>query len=218
MNGPAAVPEYVPLIVLLALEATARLVWVKVLGARNAAPSEALVLCLRCGELHERTEAVGRIADGVAVGALAFFVALPFLAAGYESGFTILRTALGLSAIVAVIAVAAEINFLVRALASRLWPRMTWSAEAGRIIGGGARWLGVILTLYLFQPGPGIGGLFGSVGQRVAMELTSTWLVWGTAVLLVASQIVALASRWLVPLVYNSLPITFAPHPRSHAS
>ena len=203
------VPGYAPLVLLLALEAAAVLASILVSARRRPTVSGALRLCPRCARLHERTEACARVADAAAVGALAFLVALPFVAAGYESGFTLASAALSASAVVGVVAAAAEADFLARAAAARLWPHFTWRAEPARIIGGGARWLGVILVLYLFQPA-GIGALFGGVGTRLVSDLSSTWTIWAAATILVVAAIVALAARWLVPLVSGSLPATLA--------
>jgi hypothetical protein len=207
---PPVVPGYVPFTLLLALEATAVLASVLVFARRRSDASDALLLCSRCARLHKWTEAFGRGADAVAVGALAFLVALPFVAAGYESGFTFPSAVLATSAVAAVVAAAAEADFLARAAAARLWPDLTWSAEPARIIGGGARWLGVILVLYLFQPGAGIVALFGSVGNRLVLDLASTWTIWAAAAILVIAAIVALSARWLVPLVFNSRPTALA--------
>jgi hypothetical protein len=202
------VPGYVPFALLIVLEGAA--VLASVLARRRSDASDALLLCARCARLHKRVEAFARGADAVAVGALAFLVALPFVAAGYESGFTIPSTMLAISAVAAVLAAAAEADFLARALAARLWPRLTWSAEPARIIGGGARWLGVILALYLFQPGAGIVALFGGVGKRLVLDLASTWTIPAAAAILVVAAIVALSARWLVPLMFGSLPTTLA--------
>jgi len=205
------VPGYVPFALLLVLEAAAVLVSLLVFTRRRSDAPDALLLCSRCARLHERTETFARGADAAAVGALAFLVALPFVAAGYESGFTLPGTVLAVSAVVAVIALAAEIDFLVRAVAARLWPRLTWSAEPTRIVGGGARWLGAILALYLFKPRDfGIATLFGGVGKRLVLDLGATWTVLVAAAILVMAAIVALAARWLIPLALNSLPTALA--------
>jgi hypothetical protein len=202
------VPRYVPFVLLLVLEVVAILTAVLVLSRRPASPGAPL-LCSRCARLHARTEAFARVADAAAVGALAFLVALPFVAAGYETGFTLPGTVLAISAVVAVVALAAEADFLVRALAARLLPQFTWSAEPGRIIGGGARWLGVIFALYLFEPrSAGIAALFGGVGRRLMLDLTSTWTIFAAAAILVFTLIVALLTRWLAPLIFGSLPLT----------
>lgn len=203
------VPGYAPLALLLALEGAAVLASILIVARRRLDAADALRLCSRCARLHERTEAFARVADAAAVGALAFLVALPFAAAGYESGFTLPNTALAASAVIGVVAAAAEADFLARAAAARLWPHFRWSAEPARIIGGGARWLGVILVLYLFQPA-GIAALFGGVGKRLVSDLSSTWTIWAAATILVFAAIVALAARWLVPLLCGSLPATLA--------
>jgi hypothetical protein len=210
-STPPVVPGYVPVALLLVLEAAAALTSVLVFARRRLDASNALLLCSRCTRLHKRTEAFARGADAMAVGALAFLVALPFVAAGYESGFTFSTTVLAISAVVAVVAVAAEADFLARAAAARLWPHLTWGAEPARIIGGGARWLGVILAFYLFQPrDAGIGALFGVVGKRLVLDLASTWTIRAAAAILVIAAIVALSARWLVPLAFGSLPTTLA--------
>lgn len=219
------VPGYVPFALFLVLETAAVLAWVLVFARRRSDDSDALLLCSRCTRLHERTEAFGRGADAVAVGALAFLVALPFVAAGYESGFTFANTVLAISAVAAVIAVAAEADFLARAAAARLWPNFTWSAEPARIVGGGARWLGALLVLYLFQPRdaylfqpPGIAALFGGVGERLVLDLPSTWTIMAAATILAGSCIVSLAARWLVPVVFGSLPTALAPRRDPHGT
>ena len=209
-STPPVVPGYVPFALLLALEAAAVLAAVLVFARRRFDASDALLLCSRCAQLHKRTEAFARGADAVAVGALAFLVALPFVAAGYESGFTFPSTVLAISAVAAVVAVSAEADFLARAVAARIWPRLTWSAEPARIVGGGARWLGAILALYLFQPGAGIVALFGGVGKRLVLDLDSTWTIWAAAAILVIAAIVAVLARWLLPIVFGSLPTTLA--------
>lgn len=203
------VPGYVPFALFLAMEAAAVLSSLLVFAPRRLGASDNLLLCARCARLHKKTEVYARAADAVAVGALAFLVALPFVAAGYESGFTFASTVLAASAVVAVVAAAAEADFLIRTVAARLWPQMTWSAETARIVGGGARWLGVILALYLFQPA-GIGALFGGVGKRLVVDLPSTWTIWAAAAILVLAAIVSLLARWLLPIVFGSLPTTLA--------
>ena len=106
-----------------------------------------------------------------------------------------------ISAVAAVIAAAAEAYVLVRAAAARLWPHFTWDAEPARIAGGGARWLGAVLALYLFEPrDAGIAGLFGGVGERLVADLGSTWTITAAAALLAGALLVALAARWLVPV------------------
>jgi hypothetical protein len=215
----AVVPGYVPFALFLVLETAAVLVWVLVFARRRTDDSDALLVCSRCVRLRERTEAFGRGADAVAVGALAFLVALPFVAAGYESGFTFPNTVLAISAVAAVVAVAAEADFLARAAAARLWPNFTWSAEPARIIGGGARWLGAILVLYLFQPrDAGIAALLGNVGERLVVDLSSTRMIMVAAAILAGSCIVSLAARWLVPVVFGSLPTTLAPRRDLHGT
>ena len=81
MNTAPVVPGYVAPGLLVIFEVTAIFVWRQLLAPRRTRLSDALLLCLRCGWLHQRTETIGRLADGVAVGALAFLVALPFVAA-----------------------------------------------------------------------------------------------------------------------------------------
>ncbi len=207
--GPPVVPGYVPFALLLAFEGVAVLVWVLVVHRRTD-PLGALIVCSRCAQLNRRTEVFARAADAVAVGALAFLVALPFVTAGYESGFTFSSALLGASAVAAVIGVAAEADFLVRSAAGRLWPQFTWRAEPARVIGGGARWLGAIFALYLFQPDARLAVIFGGVGQRLVVDLASTWTIWAAAAILVFTAIVALAGRWLVPLAFHSLPTALA--------
>jgi hypothetical protein len=212
------VPGYVPVALLAGLEAAAILASVLASSHRRLDDPDALLLCARCARLHKRTEAFARGADAVAVGALAFLVALPFVAAGYESGFTLPSTVLAATAVVAVVAAAAEVDFLVRAAAARLWPHLRWSAAPARIIGGGARWLGVILALYLFQPGPGLTALFGGVGKRLVLDLTSTWTISFAAALLALAAIVALLMRWIAPLVFDSQPITLVARRDPHGT
>lgn len=203
------VPDYVPVALLVVLEAAA--VLASLVLARRRSDASSARLCSRCARLHARTETFARAADAAALGALAFLVALPFVAAGYETGFTFATTALAASAVAAVVAVAAEIDFFARAAAARLWPRLTWSAEPMRIVGGGARWLGALFALYLFQPrDAGIATLFGGIGTRLVLDLASTWIIKVAAVILVIAAIVALAARWLVPLAFNSLPTALA--------
>jgi hypothetical protein len=209
------VPGYVPFALLLALETAA----VLVVGRRRSRESDALLLCSRCARLHERTEALGRGADAVAVGALAFLVALPFVAAGYESGFTPLDAVLAISAVAAVLAAAAEAYFLVRAAAARLWPHFAWNAEPARMAGGGARWLGAAFALYLFEPrDAGIAGLFRGIGQRLVADLASTWTITAAAALLAGTLLVALTARWLVPVLFGSLPTVFAAAGEPHGT
>jgi len=219
------VPSYVPFTLFLLLEAVAVLASLLVFARRRPPASGALLLCSRCAWLHKRTEAFGRGADAVAVGALAFLVALPFVAAGYESGVTLTSIVLAASAVAAVLAAGAEADFLVRAAAARLWPHFTWSAEPTRIVGGGARWLGVIFALYLFEPRDaatagtlGIGELLGGVGTRLVLDLPSTWTIYAAAAIIVVAQAVALSARWLVPLVFNSLPTTLAASREPHGT
>jgi hypothetical protein len=212
------VPGYVPFALLLALEAVAVLVSALV-SARGRVGAAGALRCARCVRLHRRTETFGRAADAVAIGALAFLIALPFVAAGYESGVTFPSVLLAASAVVAVIAVVAEADFLARAVAARLWPRLTWGAEPGRIVGGGARWFGAALALYLFEPrDAGIAAAFGSVGRRLVLDVASMWTVYAAAEILVIATIVALLARWLVPLAFGSLPTTFAPCRDPHGS
>jgi hypothetical protein len=208
------VPGYVPFTLLVVLVAAAASIWVLMYARRRRTGLDALLICSRCTRLHERAEVVARAADAVATGALAFLVALPFVAAGYEGGFTFWRVLLGCSAVLAVLAVAAEADFFVRAAGARLLPNFTWKADAARLVGGGARWLGVIFALYLFQhpdmPSSGVAGLFGSVGPLLASALSSTASIYAAAALLVIAAIAALAARWLVPFALNSLPLAMA--------
>jgi hypothetical protein len=213
------VPGYVPFALLLVLEAAAVLLW-GAFARRRPERLGALIICPRCAGLHERAEIVGRFADAVAVAALAFLVALPFLAAGYESGFTFSGILLAASAVVAVLAVGTEADFFARAAAARLLPNFAWRVEPARLIGGGARWLGVILALYLFQhpdlPGTGIAGLFGSIGPMLARDLPSTSAIYVAAALILGAAIAALAARWLLPFALNSLPLALAPSRAPH--
>lgn len=210
------VPGYVPFALLLAFEAAA--VIISFLILRFEKGSDALVLCTRCARLHARTEPLARGADAIAVGALAFLVALPFVAAGYESGFTFGGIALAASVVVATSSAVAEAAFLARALAARIWPRFTWSAELPRIVGGGARWLGILLAMYIFKgsytgggaSAPGVVTLFAGVGRRLAHDLVSTSSINVAATILVVAAITALVARWLVPLLCNSLPTALA--------
>lgn len=217
-SAPAVVPGYVPFALLVVLEAASFVAAAVVFARRRTDASGALLLCSRCARLHQRTDRFGRIADAAAVGALAFLVALPFVAAGFESGFTFTDAVLAASAVVAVLAAAAEADFLVRALAERLWPQCNWRVEPARIVGGGARWIGVLLALYLFQPGAGIGVLFGGVGKRLVLDLASTWTIFAAAAMLVVAAIVALSARWLAPFVFNSLPATLAAGHEPHGT
>jgi len=217
------VPGYLPFTLLLVTEFGAVLVWVLGFARRRLEISDGLAVCQRCARLHGRAEVVGRAADAVAVGALAFLVALPFVAAGFESGFTFARLLLAACTVAGVLAVGAEADFLARAAARRLLPHFLWSVEPARMVGGGARWFGVILSLYLFQrpdlPGRGLAGLFGGVGERLTIDLSSTAAIYAAAAVLLVAAMVALAARWLLPFALNSLPTTLAtrrePHGRS---
>jgi hypothetical protein len=211
------VPGNVPLLLFLAFEGVA--VGASILLIRRPSrAASATLLCVRCTRLHKRTETVARIADGIAIGALAFLVALPFVAAGYESGFTAGRMLLAASVIVAVLAIAGEVDFLARAAACRFLPKFRWVAEPARIVGGGARWIGVILALYMFHAvyrgagnaAPGLVALFGDVGKRLVIDVPAQWTIWTAATVLVVATMLALVMRWLVPLIAGSLPITFA--------
>ncbi|MGH7715677.1 MAG: hypothetical protein ACREML_06720 [Vulcanimicrobiaceae bacterium] len=223
-NAGAALPGYVPFTLLLALEAGAIIGFAFISSRRRATVPNELQLCPHCSRLHARTDAFARLADAAAVAALAFLVALPFVAAGFESGFTLARALLAVSAEAAVLAAAAEFNFLVRSAAARLWPRLAWNVEPTRIIGGGARWLGIILAFYMFRAGyagagaadPGLSSLFGDIGRRLTLDLASTSTIWAATAILVIAQIVALLSRWLLPLVFNSLPTTLAVRREPH--
>jgi hypothetical protein len=218
-SSASVVPEYVPVALFLALEIAALLAWFLLFARRGPEGPDALLLCSRCARLQGWTEAFGRGADALAVGALAFLVALPFVAAGYESGFTFTTIALATSAVAAAIALAAEVVFLARVAAARLWPAFTWGAEPARIIGGGARWLGAILVLYLFQPrDAGIASLFGGVGERLVVDLPSTWTIMAAASILAAACLVALLARWVVPLVAGSLPSALAARRDPHGT
>ncbi|MBV8601239.1 MAG: hypothetical protein JO359_06715, partial [Candidatus Eremiobacteraeota bacterium] len=176
------VPGYVPFGLLVALEAVA----VLVLVPRRSAARRELLLCARCAGLHERTERFARVADALAVGALAFLVSLPFVAAGFESGFSVGGSLVAVSATLAVVALGAEACFLARSLAAQLWPRLSWSVEPVRLVGAGARLIGALLALYLFQPGPGLPVLFDGVGKRLASDLAATWPIYAAAAILVA--------------------------------
>ena len=213
------VPGFLPFALLSVLEAAAALVW-RIFVRGWPAAFDRVLLCPRCTRLQERAEALARAADAVAVGALTFLVALPFVAAAYEDGLTFPRLAMGISAIAAVLAVAAEVDFLARAAAARLLPQFSWDAEPARLIGGGARWFGVALVLYLFQrpdlPGRGIAGLFDGVGEHLAADLPSTAAIYAGATMLLFSAIIALGARWVVPFLLNSLPVTLAPRRERH--
>ena len=216
------VPGYVPLALLVGLEAVAVVVWVLLAAAGRFRKGSADVLhvCARCTRLHARTDLIGRAADAVAVGALAFLIALPFVAAGYESGFGRGLALLGISAVIAFIALAAEFDFLVRAVAARIWPNLSWQvADAARIIGGGARWVGVILAMYIFKAAyssVGVAALFGDVGKRLAVDLPSIATLTAAAAILIVAMLAALLSRWLVPMIFNSLPKTLALRHEAH--
>jgi len=223
-NAGAVVPGYVPLTLLVALEASAIIGFGFIHSRRRATVRNELELCAHCSRLHKRTNAFALVADAAAVAALAFLVALPFVAAGFESGFSLSSTLLAGSAVAAVMAVAAEGNFLARAAAARIWPRFDWHVEPTRILGGGARYVGIILALYMFRAGYsgagavdlGLSSLFGDVGRRLALDLPSTSIIWVAAAILVIAQIVALMSRWLVPLVFNSQPMTLVVRREPH--
>ncbi len=208
------VPGYLSFTLLLAFEAIAVAVWILAFMRHRPRISGPLLLCSHCVQLHTRAEVVASLADAVSVGALSFLVALPFVVAGFESGFTLLRVALVVSVVLAVLALGAELNFLLRAVAGRLLPQFSWRVEPARLIGSGARWLGVVLALYLFQrpdlPGRGLAGLFGGVGERLVVDLPSTSAIYTAAAILLIAAIVALASRWLIPFALNSLPIALA--------
>src|SRR5579872_2590835 len=223
-NAGTLVPGYVPFTLLLALEAGAIIAFALISSRRRTTAFDELQLCAHCSRLHKRTDAFARLADATAVAALAFLVALPFVVAGFESGFTLVRILLAVSAVAAVLAAASEGNVLVRALAARLWPRVAWNVETTRIIGGGARYVGIILALYMFRAGysgagavdVGLPSLFGDVGKQLSVDLASPSIVWVAAALLVIAQIVALLARWLVPLLFNSQPMTLAVRRESH--
>lgn len=216
------VPGYVPLALLVGLEALAVVVWLLLAGAGRfrKGSAEVLNLCARCMRLHKRTDLIGRVADAVAVGALAFLIALPFVAAGYESGFGRGIALLGASAVLAFIAIAAELDYLVRALGARIWPNLSWqTADTARIVGGGARWVGVILAMYIFKAAyssVGVAALFGDVGKRLAVDLPSIATLTAAAAILVVAMLAALLSRWLVPMIFNSLPKTLALRYEAH--
>ena len=216
------VPGYVPLALLVGLEAVAIVAWLLLAAAGRFRKSSASALnvCARCTRLHGRTDLIGRAADAVAVGALAFLIALPFVAAGYESGFGNGVALLGASAVVAFIALAAEFDLLVRALAARVWPNLSWqTADTARIVGGGARWVGVILAMYIFKAAyssVGVAALFGDVGKRLAIDLPSIATLTAAAAILIVAMLVALLSRWLVPMIFNSLPKTLALRHEAH--
>ena len=216
-SGPV-VPGYAPVTLLVALEALAALAAVVIYARWRVDVTEAVRLCPRCQQLHKRTEAIGRVADAVAVGTLSFVVALPFLVAGYESGFSLSGVALAISAIVAVLGVGAEVDWLVRAAAQRIWPRLTWIVAPTRIVGGGARWLGVLFAWYLFRPGFSLVRLFGDVGQHLVSDLSSTWIIYVAAALLILSAVAAIASRWLAPLILFSQPIPLATRRDPHGA
>ncbi len=217
------VPGYVPFALLVAFEAVALVVWVTFFVRQRRNRTGDLLLCTHCTQLHARGERVARVADALAVGALAFLVALPFVAASYESGFTLGGVLLTVSAVVAVLAVAAETDFFARLIAGHILRQFTWDADIARVIGGGARWFGVVLAAYLFQhpdlPGHGIAGLFGGVGAALASDLPSIAAIYVAAAILLVAAIGALAARWLVPFALNSSPTAFAaphvPHKRA---
>lgn len=218
------VPGYVPLALLCALEAAAVLAWLIVFGRRRPDDSEA-PWCARCARLHARAEAFGRGADAVAVGALAFLVALPFVAAGYESGFTFANAVLGISAVAAVVGVAAEADFFAHAAAMRLWRQFGWRTDPARIVGGGARWLGALFVLYLFQPrdallggDAGVAALFGDAGKRLVQDLGSPWTIMAAATIIAGACVVSVAARWLIPLMIGSLPTALAARREPHGT
>jgi hypothetical protein len=208
------VPGYLPFALLFVLEAGTIIVWVLAFARRPLDASDDLTVCRRCAQLHERGEVAARGADAIAVGALAFLVALPFVTAGYESGVTFPQILLAASAVAAVLLVSAETDFFVRGAAARLLPQFSWKVNPTRLLGGGARWFGVILALYLFQhpdlPGRGLAGLFGGVGERLAVDLSATSAIYTAAALLLIAAVVALAARWLLPFALNSMPLTLA--------
>jgi len=219
------VPRYVPFALLLVLEAAALGAWFLVFARGGADDFDPELRCARCARLHARTEAFGRAADALAAGALAFLVLLPFVAAGYESGVTFANAVLAASALAGVMAIFAAADFLARVAAARIWPRSTWSAQPARIVGGGARWFGVFLVLYLFHPrdavmggDAGIAALFGAVGKRLAADLDSTSAIAVAAGIIAVAFILALASRWIVPLVSGSLPTALVPAHEPHGS
>jgi hypothetical protein len=212
------VPGYVPLALLCMLETAAVLAWLVISTRRRPDDSDA-PRCAQCARLHARTEAFGRGADAVAVGALAFLVALPFVAAGYESGFTFANAVLAVSAVAAVFGVAAEADFFAHAAAGRLWRQFGWRTEPARIVGGGARWLGALFVLYLFQPrDAGVAALFGEVGKRLVQDLGSAWTIMAAATLIAGACVVSVAARWLVPLMFGSLPTALAARREPHGT
>ena len=210
-------PAYVPLALLVAFEAAAALVYVIVLP-RFQKSSASVRACSRCTRLHARGEAVARVADAAAVGALAYLIALPFVAAGFERALSPLQVALAASAVVAGLAIVAETDFLVRVAGARLWPQLSWGAAPGRILGGGARWFGAVIAIYIFKAAysrVGVESLFGAAGKRLGAELPSSSTITAAAVLLVAALLAGLLSRWLVPMMFASLPAMLAVRHRS---
>ena len=224
MPSVPVVPGYVPFALLGIFEAAALVVWLAVVPRRRA-HDDAQLRCARCARLHARADAFGRAADGAAVGALAFLVLLPFVAAAYESGLTVANALLAAFTVAGVIAVTAEVDFFARAAASRIWPRLTWNAEPARLVGGGARWLGAIFVAYLFQPrdallggDAGIAALFGAAGERLAADLGTTSAIVTAAVIIAAAFIVALVARWLVPVMFGSIPAALVLSHEPHGS
>lgn len=225
MPSLPVVPGYVPFALLGALEAAALVTWLVVFTRRRRDDHDPQSRCARCARLHARADAFGSAADGAAVGALAFLVALPFVAAAYESGLSFANVVLAVSAVAGVIAVTAEADFFARAAAARIWPQLTWNAEPARIVGGGARWLGAILVAYLFQPrdallggDAGIAALFGAAGGRLGADLGTTSSIVVAAVIIAAAFIVALVARWLVPVMFGSLPTALVLAREPHGS
>lgn len=225
MQSVPVVPGYVPFALLGVLEAAAVLTWLVVLNRRRPDDRDPQLRCARCARLHARADAFGSAADGAAVGALAFLVMLPFVAAGYESGLTFANVLLAAFTVAGVIALTAEVDFFARAAAARIWPRLTWNAAPARIVGGGARWLGAVLVLYLFQPrdallggDAGIAALFGPAGERLAADLGTTSVIVAAAVIIAAAFIVALVARWLVPVMFGSIPAVLVLSHEPHGS
>lgn len=213
-------------------DATQCILWLTLIGAcllvaaggyfrSNRARAFAPPVCAHCARMHRPTEAVVAFCDIVAAGTTLFVLSLPFVAAwhgGTGSMGQIATAALMVAALFGGAAAAAYGAARVLARLCKADPRRVGMLSS---LGAGARLLGWILAFLLLSVGLGsdvvsnrVIRLLGSdSGERVLAALGGTEILSWALILLLASAVVALAARWIVPLLFRSRPLLFArPH------
>ena len=193
------------------------------LAGRRSAPHDALpASCEHCARVHRGTERVGRFCDALALGAFAFIVALPLIAAAHEQLPNLAQGLVALAAIATVLAFPALVALAARGIlfALRRW-HGAWSGGLLRVVGSGARWFGLVLALVLLSGGLTPDALAARVlaltgpqiGERLWTDLGSALALELVVLVLVVTALGAFVARWVAPRYFDTRPLPLgSPH------